>query len=59
MVMILNQPCYSCSSGVVLLLGSDGETWSCKVVAILSLFPFVQEHTFTWDYSSVGGCDEN
>lgn len=36
-----------------------GETWSCKIVAILSLVPFVQDCTFIWDYSSVGGCDEN
>lgn len=58
MVMILNQPPY-CSSGAVLLPHSDGETWSCKIVAILSLVTFVQDYTFTWDYSSVGGCKEN
>lgn len=31
----------------------------CKTVAVLSLFTYVQDHTFTWDYSSVAGCNEN
>lgn len=47
------------STLLLLLRHSGGETWSCKTVPILSLVTFAQDHTFTWDYSSVGGCNEN